>query len=71
MPWTNLLELSEIDAPIVQAPMAGVSTPVGRVVDIADGRIAAVAAVQDAVLVTANVGHFEVFEGLRVENWLA
>lgn len=44
---------------------------IGRVVDFADGQIAAVAAVQDAILVTANVGHFEVFEGLRIENWLA
>jgi tRNA(fMet)-specific endonuclease VapC len=44
---------------------------VGRVVDFADGQIGAVAAVQDAIVVTANVGHFEVFEGLSVENWLA
>ena len=44
---------------------------VGRVVDFADGQIAAIAAVQDAILVTANVGHFEVFEELRIENWLA
>lgn len=43
---------------------------VGRVVDFADGQIAAIASVQDAILVTANVGHFEVFEGLRIENWL-
>ena len=44
---------------------------VGRVVDFADGQIAAVAAVHDATVVTGNVAHFEVFEGLRVENWLA
>jgi tRNA(fMet)-specific endonuclease VapC len=43
----------------------------GRVTDLADGQIAATAAVHDAVLVTANVGHFEVFEGLHVENWLS
>ncbi len=43
----------------------------GRVVDLADGQIAATATVHDAVIVTANVGHFEVFDGLRVENWLA
>ena len=44
---------------------------IGRVTDLADGQVAATAAVHDAVLVTANVGHFEVFEGLHVENWLA
>jgi len=36
-----------------------------------DGQIAAIAAVHDATLVTANVRHFEVFKGLRVENWMA
>jgi tRNA(fMet)-specific endonuclease VapC len=42
----------------------------GRVTALADGQIAATAAVHDAVLVTANVAHFDVFEGLQVENWL-
>jgi tRNA(fMet)-specific endonuclease VapC len=36
---------------------------------LADGQIAATAAVHDAVLVTASVAHFEVFDGLRVESW--
>jgi tRNA(fMet)-specific endonuclease VapC len=41
----------------------------GRSTSLADGQIAAIAAVHDATLVTANVGHFESFDGLRVENW--
>lgn len=43
----------------------------GRSTALADGQIAAVAAVHDATVVTANVAHFELFEGLRVENWVA
>ena len=43
----------------------------GRVTALADGQIAATAAVNDAFLVTANIAHFEVFEGVRVENWSA
>ncbi len=43
----------------------------GRVTALADGQIAAIAAVHDAVLVTANVVHFDVFDGIRVENWSA
>ena len=35
-----------------------------------DGQIAAVAKVNDLVLVTANVADFQPFLGLRVENWL-
>lgn len=34
-----------------------------------DGQIAAVAAVNDLVLVTANRADFRRFRGLRVENW--
>jgi tRNA(fMet)-specific endonuclease VapC len=41
----------------------------GRPVALADGQIAAIAALNDATLVTANVQHFEGFKGLRVENW--
>jgi predicted nucleic acid-binding protein len=43
----------------------------GRACALADGQIAATAAVHDATIVTANVAHFEPFEGLSVENWLA
>jgi len=42
----------------------------GRVIDFADGQIAAVSAVHDAVLVTANRVHFEPFDGLRLDDWL-
>jgi tRNA(fMet)-specific endonuclease VapC len=41
----------------------------GHPIALADGQIAATAAVNDATLVTANAGHFEVFEGLRVDSW--
>jgi predicted nucleic acid-binding protein len=37
---------------------------------LADGQIEATAAVRDAVLVTANVAHFDIFDGLQVQNWL-
>ena len=43
----------------------------GRAPALADGQIAATAAVHEAIVVTANVAHFEPFEGLRVDNWLA
>ena len=33
-------------------------------------RIASIALVEDAVLVTQNVSDFVIIEGLRVENWL-
>jgi tRNA(fMet)-specific endonuclease VapC len=46
-------------------------TASGRPPPFLDGQIAAVAAVHDAAIVTGNVAHFEMFEGLRVENWLA
>jgi tRNA(fMet)-specific endonuclease VapC len=42
----------------------------GKPVPHADGQIAAIAAVNDLVLVTANVRDFAAFEGLRVESWM-
>ncbi len=36
-----------------------------------DLRIAAIALVQNAILVTQNVNDFAAIEGLRVENWLS
>jgi len=36
-----------------------------------DGQIAAIAVVNDLVLVTANTGHFASFEGLEQESWLS
>lgn len=41
----------------------------GLTPSFADGQIAAVAAVNDLTLVTANVRDFEHFGGLRVERW--
>jgi len=44
-------------------------TAAGRPPPFLDGQIAAIAAVHDATVVTANVAHFEPFEGIRVEDW--
>lgn len=41
----------------------------GRSLPFADGQIAAIAAVNGLVLVTANVRHFRAFRGLRVVSW--
>lgn len=41
----------------------------GRPPPYADGQIAAIAAVRDATLVTANTTDFAGFKGLRVVNW--
>lgn len=46
-------------------------TASGRPPPFLDAQIAAVAAVNDATIVSANAAHFDPFEGLRVENWLA
>jgi tRNA(fMet)-specific endonuclease VapC len=46
-------------------------TAAGRPPPFLDAQIAAVAAVNDATVVTGNAAHFEMFEGLCVENWLA
>lgn len=43
----------------------------GRAVPLADGQIAATAAVHDATVVTANTAHFVVFDGLQVVSWVA
>jgi tRNA(fMet)-specific endonuclease VapC len=43
----------------------------GQSPPFADGQIAAIAAVHDATIVTGNTAHFERFDGVRVENWLA
>jgi tRNA(fMet)-specific endonuclease VapC len=41
----------------------------GRTPSFVDGQIAAVAAVNDAIIVTANTADFALFHGLRVEDW--
>jgi len=43
----------------------------GRSPSYSDSQIAAIAAVNDLVLVTRNVVDFEDFDGLRIENWFA
>lgn len=46
-------------------------TAIGRTPPLLDGQIAAVAKVNDLVLVTSNGSHFEPFENLHVEDWRA
>jgi tRNA(fMet)-specific endonuclease VapC len=41
----------------------------GRPTPFVDGQIAAIACVNDLILVTANERDFAAFAGLRVENW--
>lgn len=41
----------------------------GRTPPFADGQIAAIAQVNDLILVTRNVADFADFQDLRVENW--
>jgi len=42
----------------------------GKPLSHADLQIAATAMANDLVLVTGNIRHFKLIEGLRVENWL-
>ncbi len=42
---------------------------IGLTPPYADGQIAAVAYVNDLILVTANVSDFQNFQGLRIEDW--
>ena len=42
----------------------------GRVIPFSDGQIAAVASVHGLIVVTANLAHFAVFEGLQSESWM-
>ena len=41
----------------------------GRLPSAADGQIAAIARVNELVVVSANVKDFRRFEGLKFENW--
>jgi len=45
-------------------------TTLGRTPSYPDGQIAAIARVNDLVLVTRNVSDFADFDGLPLENWL-
>jgi len=40
------------------------------VIPIVDGQIAAVAQVNGLIVVTANLAHFEAFDGLQSESWI-
>ena len=42
----------------------------GRTPAFVDGQVAAVACVNELVLVTANAAHFRPFRALRVESWV-
>ena len=42
---------------------------IGRTPPFVDGQIAAIAYVNDLILITLNTGDFENFEGLRVQSW--
>lgn len=44
-------------------------TAEGRVPPFIDGQIAAIARVNNLVLVTSNRAHFEPFEGLEIRDW--
>ena len=41
----------------------------GNLVEDADILIASIALVENLVLVTDNISHFERVEGLQIENW--
>ena len=44
-------------------------TQMGRPPSYADGQIAAIAKVNDLILVTRNVSDYENFQNLKLENW--
>jgi tRNA(fMet)-specific endonuclease VapC len=46
-------------------------TALGRTPPDLDGQIAATARVNDVIVVTANRTHFEMFDGLEIEDWRA
>ena len=43
---------------------------IGKPTSFADGQIASVANVNNLILVTRNLKHFEYFEGILLENWI-
>lgn len=42
---------------------------IGRTPPFIDGQIAAIAHVNDLILITSNFGDFKNFEGLRIQSW--
>ena len=59
----------DVDAADWQAEQRAKLRQAGKTPTYADSQIAAMAAVNDLLLVTRNAGDFDDFEGLRVENW--
>lgn len=43
----------------------------GKVPPFFDGQIAAIASVHGLTVVTANTADFAIFDGIRIENWIA
>src|SRR5215218_7845673 len=41
----------------------------GRAMPFVDGQIAAIAYAHNLIVVTANRMHFDLFEGIQIENW--
>lgn len=61
----------DADAAVHYAGLAAESDAKGKVVDMADGQIAAIAALHDARVVTRNVRHFDSLGVLVINPWEA
>jgi tRNA(fMet)-specific endonuclease VapC len=59
----------DVDAASWHASERARLVAIGKTPPFVDGQIAAIAAVNDLTLVTANVSDYAYFEGVRVENW--
>ena len=57
--------MTDVDVESERARLAAI----GKTPPFVDGQIAAIAAFNDLILVSANVSYFASFEGVRVENW--
>jgi tRNA(fMet)-specific endonuclease VapC len=42
---------------------------IGKTPPFVDGQIAAIAKVNDLIIVTANISDYQAFSGLMIENW--
>lgn len=59
----------DVDAASWHASERARLVAIGKTPPFVDGQIAAIAAVNDLTLVTANVSDYAYFAGVRVENW--
>lgn len=59
----------DADAAVHYAELAAESEARGRVVDMADAQIAAIARLHDAVIATRNIRHFELLGVELVDPW--